>query len=97
MDKRIECRECHRKFDKTALIKHEKICKKVFGSKRRIFQIKRVDDTAIKAQKNNQSKDIKKIISSTKWRRKSVDLRYKIKKDQQEQYLSSKMNKMQIH
>lgn len=32
-----ECRECGRKFNEKALAKHEKICKKVFSQKRKVF------------------------------------------------------------
>lgn len=32
-----ECKECGRKFNEKALAKHEKICKKVFSQKRKVF------------------------------------------------------------
>merc|ERR1712129_686348 len=47
---RIECRGCGRKFIRSALERHAKICKKVFQSKRKKFNIERVDKEAKNAQ-----------------------------------------------
>ena len=35
----IECGDCGRKFNEQAIIKHRKICKKVFVEKRKTFDI----------------------------------------------------------
>jgi hypothetical protein len=37
---RIPCPTCGRKFNEAALIKHERICKKVFVDKRKAFDVK---------------------------------------------------------
>merc|ERR1712154_377891 len=47
---RIECRGCGRKFIQSALERHAKICKKVFQSKRKKFNIERVGKDAKSAQ-----------------------------------------------
>lgn len=38
---RIECKTCGRKFKEEALEKHAKVCKKVFASKRKAFDMKK--------------------------------------------------------
>lgn len=35
----IECNDCGRKFNEQAIVKHRKICKKVFVEKRKAFDI----------------------------------------------------------
>ncbi len=47
---RIECPTCGRKFIEEALMKHKKICKKVFVQKRKVFDVKKVREEAIKAE-----------------------------------------------
>ena len=47
---RIECPTCGRKFIEEALMKHQKICKKVFVQKRKVFDVKQVREEAIKAE-----------------------------------------------
>ena len=37
---RVECRSCGRKFNETAIAKHEGICQKVFIQKRKAFDMK---------------------------------------------------------
>ena len=44
---RIECPTCGRKFAEEALMKHSKICKKVFVQKRKVFDVKKVRQEAI--------------------------------------------------
>ncbi|CDW78140.1 UNKNOWN [Stylonychia lemnae] len=66
---RIECPTCGRKFVEQALVKHAKVCKKVFVQKRKVFDIKKqrqIEDEAkddygsykppTKKQNNQQSK-----------------------------------------
>lgn len=36
----VECNDCGRKFNEQAIIKHRKICKKVFVEKRKAFDVK---------------------------------------------------------
>ena len=47
---RIECPTCGRKFIEEALMRHQKICKKVFVQKRKVFDVKQVREEAIKAE-----------------------------------------------
>jgi len=46
-EERQECPTCGRKFVAEALIKHQKICKKVFVQKRKVFDVKKVRQEAI--------------------------------------------------
>jgi zinc-finger of a C2HC-type len=46
-DERIECATCGRKFVSEALHKHQKVCKKVFVQKRKVFDVKKVRQQAI--------------------------------------------------
>lgn len=32
-----ECKDCGRKFNEKTIVRHQKICKKVFGQKRKVF------------------------------------------------------------
>ncbi len=47
---RIECPTCGRKFVEEALMRHQKVCKKVFVQKRKVFDIKAVREEAIKSE-----------------------------------------------
>ncbi len=47
---RIECPTCGRKFVEEALVRHQKVCKKVFVQKRKVFDVKKVREEAIKAE-----------------------------------------------
>ena len=47
---RIECPTCGRKFIEEALMRHQKVCKKVFVQKRKVFDIKAVRQEAIKSE-----------------------------------------------
>lgn len=47
---RIECPTCGRKFVEEALMRHQKVCKKVFVQKRKVFDVKKVREEAIKAE-----------------------------------------------
>lgn len=49
-DDRIECPTCGRKFVEEALVKHQKVCKKVFVQKRKVFDIKKVRQEQILAE-----------------------------------------------
>ncbi len=49
-DDRIECNTCGRKFAEEALLKHSKICKKVFVQKRKVFDVKKVREEAIQQE-----------------------------------------------
>ena len=44
---RVECPTCGRKFVEEALVRHQKVCKKVFVQKRKVFDIKKVRPEAI--------------------------------------------------
>jgi hypothetical protein len=44
---RVECPTCGRKFVEEALVRHQKVCKKVFVQKRKVFDIKKVRQEAI--------------------------------------------------
>lgn len=46
-EERQECPTCGRKFVAEALMKHQKICKKVFVQKRKVFDVKKVRQEAI--------------------------------------------------
>ena len=46
-EERIECVTCGRRFIAEALQKHQKVCKKVFVQKRKVFDIKKVRQEAI--------------------------------------------------
>eukprot|EP00483_Globobulimina_turgida_P010202 UN10221 len=84
---RIECRQCGRKFGHSALQRHIKICKKVFGQKRKQFNMKqqRTDDEALKASRNTNSDMIdaelkrKKLAAKQKWKSQSSMLREAIR------------------
>jgi zinc-finger of a C2HC-type len=41
-DERIECPSCGRKFVEEALARHQKVCKKVFVQKRKVFDTKKI-------------------------------------------------------
>ena len=47
----MECSTCGRKFNQQALMKHQKVCKKVFVQKRKVF------DTKAKRQVEDEAKD----------------------------------------
>ena len=82
---RVECHQCGRKFAQTALQRHIKICKKVFGQKRKQFNVQRADDEALKAQRNtdhgkvNQELKRQKEKAKSKWKAQSSMLREAIK------------------
>jgi len=82
---RIACRQCGRKFAQPALQRHIKICKKVFGQKRKAFKTKAVDDEAIKARRNTDTNKIekelerKRLAAKQKWKSQSQGLREAIK------------------
>eukprot|EP00483_Globobulimina_turgida_P007807 UN07822 len=82
---RIACRQCGRKFSQSALQRHIKICKKVFGQKRKQFNIQRTDDEALKAAQNSNSDQIeaelkrKKIAAKLRWKSQSSMLREAIR------------------
>jgi len=76
---RIECRGCGRKFIRSALERHAKICKKVFQTKRKKFNIDRVDKDAKNAQNSGgcDENKLKKMRKKKKqsWKAKSGMLR----------------------
>eukprot|EP01084_Bolivina_argentea_P295731 509235_1 len=93
---RIACRQCGRKFSQIALQKHIKICKKVFGQKRKQFNIQRTDDDAKNAARNTDQHLIemelkkKKKKSKENWKSQSTMLREAIRASKQiEQALKS--------
>merc|ERR1712154_199469 len=81
----IPCNQCGRKFSHKALQRHIKICKKVFGQKRKAFNNKVVDDEALKAKRNTNQAEIeaelkrKKEKAKLKWKAQSSMLRDAIK------------------
>merc|ERR1711971_75843 len=81
----IPCNQCGRKFSHKALQRHIKICKKVFGQKRKAFKNKAVDDEALKAKRNSNQAAIeaelkrKKEQAKIKWKAESSMLRNAIK------------------
>merc|ERR1719356_516531 len=79
---RVPCKQCGRKFSQSALQRHMKICKKVFGQKRKAFNMKkqRGDDEAIKAARNKNPEveaelKRKKEAAKKKWKAQSAMLR----------------------
>eukprot|EP01084_Bolivina_argentea_P250310 419323_1 len=88
---RVQCRQCGRKFARAALERHIRICKKVFGQKRKAFNMKqqRADDDALKAQRNTNTAEIeaeikrKKAAHKVKWKAQSSMLRQAIQQSKQ--------------
>jgi len=58
-DELIQCRDCQRKFRKEALLKHAKVCKKVFVEKRKPFDSKqtRLSEELQDFEKKKQQSD----------------------------------------
>lgn len=50
---RLECPTCGRKFKEEALMKHEKVCKKVFVQKRKVFDTKKQRQVEDETTQNN--------------------------------------------
>lgn len=90
-DERVECPDCGRKFNHSAMAKHAKICKKVFMSKRKKFDIssKRAAEGAsevavVEEMPANRRKpaarpppkaEVKGGVSKDKWKRQSDQFR----------------------
>eukprot|EP00485_Elphidium_margaritaceum_P010103 CAMPEP_0202695580 /NCGR_PEP_ID=MMETSP1385-20130828/9144_1 /ASSEMBLY_ACC=CAM_ASM_000861 /TAXON_ID=933848 /ORGANISM="Elphidium margaritaceum" /LENGTH=737 /DNA_ID=CAMNT_0049351637 /DNA_START=77 /DNA_END=2290 /DNA_ORIENTATION=- len=80
---RVPCHQCGRKFAQDALQKHIRICKKVFGQKRKQFNTKhqRSDNEALQAQSTTDQAAIerelarKKEAQKKKWKAQSSMLR----------------------
>jgi hypothetical protein len=81
----VECPDCERKFAEDRIEKHMKMCKKVFGSKRKAFSVsearmteemKEIASKTEKEKKNHKTEDsavpIKKVA---KWKKESEALR----------------------
>lgn len=71
----VTCSICNRSFNENAIIKHEKICKKVFVQKRKKFDIegKRKNDEIDLSNKNNKD-SIKSKKSSLKLKKSSISI-----------------------
>lgn len=73
----IECRQCGRKFGRSAITKHSKICKKVFGKKRKKFDMKkkRLDTLNKQGAGKVQKTDASKYEDKAKWKKESENFR----------------------
>ena len=87
---RVQCHQCGRKFSQSALARHMKICKKVFGQKRKAFNMKkqRGDDEAMKAARNKNPEieaelKRKKEAAKKKWKAQSAMLRNAVRSSKQ--------------
>lgn len=86
---RIPCQSCGRKFREEALYKHQKVCKKVFVTKRKAFDIKkkRLDGEAAamlkykeieerkKGKFGNNNNNINQKNKGPKWKKQSEEFR----------------------
>lgn len=89
-EERIPCHQCGRKFNQKALARHMKICKKVFGQKRKAFNMKqqRADDEALKASRNSNPAveaelKRKREANKKKWKAQSAMLRNAVRSSKQ--------------
>jgi len=89
-EERIACHQCGRKFNQKALTRHMKICKKVFGQKRKAFNMKqqRGDDEALKASRNSNPAieaelKRKREANKKKWKAQSAMLRNAVRSSKQ--------------
>jgi len=87
---RVQCHQCGRKFSQSALTRHMKICKKVFGQKRKAFNMKqqRADDEMLKAQSTTNPEierelKRKKEAAKKKWKAQSAMLRNAVRSSKQ--------------
>lgn len=81
----IRCRNCQRNFNQLAIAKHEKVCKKVFFTERKKFDMKKkriVDADQINFMKEMDSKKNQNQIQQkpnkgkvAKWKKMSEELR----------------------
>lgn len=87
-----ECRECGRKFNEKALAKHEKICKRVFSQKRKVFNsakqriISKEQIQVLKSivlckleNQNSHKYEPKQTHGMPKWKQESLALRIAMK------------------
>lgn len=84
---RSPCGSCGRRFKEEALIKHEKVCKKVFASKRKTFDSKKkriIDSEHASILKHKEFEEKKKAklgmkeqttVKKPKWKKQSEELR----------------------
>ncbi len=85
---RIQCNTCGRKFREEAYEKHSKVCKKVFASKRKTFDVKKqriIDSehaTLLKYKEMEEKKkgkigikDNQKETKKQKWKKQSEEFR----------------------
>lgn len=68
---RVECPDCGRKFAPESIEKHAKVCKKVFMSKRKKFDMTKQRETA----GASKTKDPPKPSKNTKWKQESEQFR----------------------
>jgi hypothetical protein len=84
---RVPCEQCGRKFSQTALAKHRRICKKIFGQKRKAFDMKhqRLDDEAMQANANsNEAVYASKLAQKhSEWKNQSGMLREAVRSGKQ--------------
>jgi hypothetical protein len=77
-----QCKYCERHFNALSLAKHQSICLKVFGSKRKVFESKLQRMPEVKVEKTNsraklRSKnqlDLKKLIKKLTSKKESLEL-----------------------
>lgn len=82
-----ECQDCGRQFKRDALEKHKNVCKKVFQTKRKEFQVEEkrmvTEDQKILAKKGERKMNTQKNLSKKngkEWKKKSEGLKNFIKK-----------------
>jgi len=100
---RVPCTTCGRKFREEALMKHTKVCKKVFASKRKAFDIKkkRLDGEAAALLKLKEMEERKKgkfgnnnnnmKPKGAKWKKQSEEFRAILKANRTVSNMPSKI------